>query len=41
MFCLRYLCVRAYSGVQHILSCFYFVFPLFYMYPMLSFSLDC
>ena len=34
---LRYLCLFANSGVQHISCC---VFILF-MYPMLSVSLDC
>ena len=39
MSCLRYLCLLAYSGVQHILcSCFDF---LRLLYHMLSVSLDC
>ena len=33
---LRYLCLFAYNGVQHILCC---VFPRL-VYPMLPFSLD-
>ena len=38
---LRYLCLFAYSGVQHIL-CYVFVsFFLRVVYPMLSVSLDC
>ena len=38
---LRYLCLLAYSGVQHILClCFLFVF-LPFVYPMLPVSLDC
>ena len=38
---LRYLCLIAYSGVQHIL-CWVFVFLLFRLvYPMLPVSLDC
>ena len=40
MSCLRYLCVYVYSGVQHILLCFCFVF-LRLVYPMLSVSLHC
>jgi hypothetical protein len=35
---LRYLCLFAYGGVQHILSC---VFVLFFLYPMLPVSLNC
>ena len=43
---LRYFCVFAYSGVQHILRvlfCFFVVvfFCLRLMSPMLPFSLDC
>jgi hypothetical protein len=34
---LRYLCLFAHSGVQHIF-CFVFLRPV---YPMLSVSLDC
>jgi len=34
---LRYLCLFAYSGVQHILCC---VFPRL-VYPILPVSLDC
>jgi len=37
---LRYLCLFAYSDVQHILCCVCFVF-LRLVYPMLPFSLDC
>jgi hypothetical protein len=38
---LRYLCVLAHSGVQHILCCvFLFLFVLCFVYPMLSVSLD-
>ena len=36
MSCLRYLCLLAYSGVQHILCC---AFVLFFF--VLSFLLDC
>ena len=37
-----YLCLFEYSGVQHILCCFcfVFVFPRF-VHPILSVSLDC
>ena len=35
---LRYLCLFAYSGVQHILCCFFF---LRLVYHMLPFYLDC
>ena len=49
---LRYLCLFAYSGVQHIMSCVFFIFVLctlccqflFFLrlgYPMLPDSLDC
>ena len=40
---LRYLCLFAHSGVQHILCCVFvlFVFVLCFVYPMLSVSLDC
>jgi hypothetical protein len=40
---LRYLCLFAYSGVQHILCCAFalFVFVLCLVYPMLPVSLDC
>jgi hypothetical protein len=39
---LRYLCVLAHSGVQHILCCvFLFLFVLCFVYPMLPVSLDC
>jgi len=44
---LRYLCLFAYSGIQHILFCVFFfvfcllVFVLCLMYPMLPVSLDC
>jgi hypothetical protein len=40
---LHYLCLFAYSGVQHILRCgfFFFVFVLCLVYPMLPVSLDC
>jgi len=38
---LRYLCMLAYSDVQHILGCvFCFAFPR-RVYPMLPVSLDC
>jgi len=37
MSCLRYLCLFAYSGVQHILCCVI----LRIVYPMLPVSLDC
>ena len=37
---LRYLCLFAYSGFQHILFYFYFAFPCL-VYPMLPVSLDC
>jgi hypothetical protein len=37
---LRYLCLFSYSGVQHILCCFCFVY-LGLVYPMLPVSLDC
>ena len=40
---LRYLCLLAYSSVQHILCCGFvlFVFVLCLMYPMLPVFLDC
>ena len=37
---LRYLCLFAYCGFQHISYCFCFVF-LHLVYPMLPVSLDC
>ena len=38
---LRYVCVFAQSGVQHILCCvFLFLFALCFVYPMLPVSLD-
>jgi hypothetical protein len=37
---MSYLCLLAYSGVQHILCCSSFVF-LRLVYPMLPISLDC
>ena len=38
---LRYVCVFAHSGVQHILCCvFLFLFVLYFVYPMLPVSLD-
>ena len=37
---LRYLCLFSYSGVQHILCCFCFVY-FGLVYPMLPVSLDC
>ena len=37
---LRYLCLFSYSGVQHILCCFCFIY-LDLVYPMLPVSLDC
>ena len=40
LFTSRYLCLFAYSGVQHILCCFCLVF-LRIVYPMLPVSLDC
>jgi len=36
---LRYLCLFACSGVQHILCCVFFCLRL--VYPMLPVSLDC
>ena len=36
---LHYLCVFAYSGVQHIVSCYFVLFV--YVYHMLPISLDC
>jgi hypothetical protein len=40
---LRYLCLFAYGGVQHILCCNFvlFVFTWCFVYPMLPVSLDC
>ena len=38
---LRYLCLLAYSGVQHILCYVFVLFFLRVVYPMLSVSLDC
>jgi len=40
---LRYSCLFAYSGVQHILCCVFvlFVFVLSLVYPMLPVSLEC
>ena len=40
---LRYLCLFAYSGVQHILCCVFamIVFVLCLVFPMLPVSLDC
>ena len=40
---LRYLCLCAHSGVQHILGCVFvlFVFVLCLEYTMLPVSLDC
>jgi hypothetical protein len=40
---LRYLCLFAYSGVQHILCCVFilFVFVLCLVYAMLPVSLNC
>jgi hypothetical protein len=37
---LHYLCLFAYSDVQHILCCFYFIFRRL-VYPMSPVSLDC
>ena len=37
---LRYLCLFAYSGVQHILCCI-FVSGLRLVYPMLPVSMEC
>jgi len=39
MFCLRYLCLLARSGVQHILCCVFVLLCL--VYPMLPVCLDC
>jgi len=36
---LRYLCLLAYSGVQHIMCCDFVFLSL--VYPMLPVSLDC
>jgi hypothetical protein len=38
---LRYLCLLAYSGVQHILCYVFVLFFLRVVYPLLSVSLDC
>jgi hypothetical protein len=40
---LRYLCLFAYNGVQHILICVFvlFVFVLCLVFRVLSISLDC
>jgi hypothetical protein len=39
---LRYLCLFTHSGVQHLLYFLVlFVFVLWFVYPMLSVSLDC
>ena len=38
---LRYLCLLAHSGVQHILCCVFVLFVFRLVYPMLSVSLDC
>jgi len=38
---LRYLCLFAYGGVQHILCCVFCFFFLRLVYPMLPVSLDC
>ena len=39
---LRYLCLFAHSGVQHILCCsFFFIVFLCLVYPMKHVSLDC
>ena len=40
MFYLRYFCLFAYSGVQHILCCALFCFCCL-VHPMLPVSLDC
>jgi hypothetical protein len=37
---LRYLCLLAYSGVQHILCCVFCFASLRLVYPMLLVSLD-
>ena len=37
---LRYFCLLAYSGVQHILCCIFGWFCLRLVYPILSFYLD-
>ena len=37
-FYLHYLCLFAYSSVQHIVFCFCFIFLLYFMWPV---SLDC
>ena len=38
---LRYLCLFACSGVQHVLCWFFFFFFLHLVYPMMTVSLDC
>jgi hypothetical protein len=38
---LRYMCLFAYSGVQHILCCVFVLFFLRHVYPILPVSLDC
>ena len=40
---LRYLCLLAHSGVQHILCCVFalFFFVMRLVYPILLVSLDC
>ena len=38
---LRYLCLLAHSGVQHILCCVFCFVSLRLVYPMLLVSLDC
>jgi hypothetical protein len=38
---LRYLCLFAYSGVQHILCCVFYFVCLHLVYPMSPVSLDC
>ena len=41
LFLLPYLCLCAYSGVQHILCCVFALFIIRLVYPMLPVSLDC
>jgi hypothetical protein len=38
---LRYLCLFAYSDIQHILCCVFVLFSFVFVYPMLPVSLDC
>jgi len=38
---LRYFCLSAHSGVQHILCCVFVFLFCFFVYPMLPVSLDC